>query len=87
MRRERGFLDWLNPTRLKEEYNAVTKGIYAMQLGAPELLIILVIVIILFGVGRIGRIGADLGTAMREFRKGLQQGDDEVKKTDDKSAH
>jgi len=42
------------------------------RLGAPELLIILLIVIVLFGVGRLGRIGSDLGTAIREFRKGLQ---------------
>jgi sec-independent protein translocase protein TatA len=52
-----------------------------MQLGAPELLIVLLIVIVLFGVGRIGRIGADLGTAVREFRKGLQPEDE--KKPDD----
>ncbi len=49
-----------------------------MQLGAPELLIILAVVVILFGVGRIGKIGKELGTGMREFRKGLQ-GDDENK--------
>lgn len=42
------------------------------RLGAPELIIILLIVIVLFGVGRLGRIGSDLGTAIREFRKGLQ---------------
>ncbi len=51
-----------------------------MQLGAPELLIILAVVVILFGVGRIGKIGKELGTGMREFRKGLQ-GDDENKPT------
>ncbi len=51
-----------------------------MQLGAPELLIILVVVVILFGVGRISKIGKELGTGMREFRKGLQ-GDDENKPT------
>jgi len=49
-----------------------------MQLGAPELLLILAVVVILFGVGRIGKIGKELGTGMREFRKGLQ-GDDEPK--------
>jgi len=48
------------------------------RLGPLELTIILLIVIVLFGVGRIGKIGADLGTAVREFRKGLQ-GDDEKK--------
>ncbi len=42
------------------------------KLGAPELIIILLIVVVLFGVGRLGRIGSDLGTAIREFRKGLQ---------------
>ena len=42
------------------------------RLGGPELIIILLIVIVIFGVGRIGRIGSDLGTAIREFRKGLQ---------------
>ena len=49
-----------------------------MQLGAPELLLILAVVVILFGVGRIGKIGKELGTGMREFRKGIQ-GDDETK--------
>lgn len=47
-----------------------------MHLGPTELLIILVIVIILFGVGRLGRIGGELGTAIREFRRGVQ-GDSE----------
>ena len=41
------------------------------NLGPTELIIILVIVIILFGVGRVGRIGGELGTAVREFRRGL----------------
>lgn len=42
-----------------------------MELGPTELIIILVIVVVLFGVGRIGKVGSELGTAMREFRKGL----------------
>ncbi len=46
------------------------------QLGAPELLILLVIVVILFGVGRIGKIAGELGSGIRAFREGLQ-GDDE----------
>ena len=47
-----------------------------MRLGAPELLLILAVVVILFGVGRIGKIGKELGTGMREFRKGLQSDDE-----------
>ena len=51
-----------------------------LRLGPTELLIILAIVVLLFGVGRIGKIGKELGSGMREFRKGLQ-GDDENKST------
>ncbi len=46
------------------------------SLGTPELLLILVIVILLFGVGRVSKIGGEMGSAIREFRKGLK-GDDE----------
>ncbi len=54
-----------------------------MQFGPTELIIILVIVIILFGVGRIGRVGKELGSGIREFRKGLQGDDDKSAKSDD----
>ncbi len=45
-----------------------------MNLGPTELIIILVIVIVLFGVGRVSRIGGELGSAVANFRKGLQDG-------------
>jgi sec-independent protein translocase protein TatA len=50
--------------------------------GGPELIIILVIVILLFGVGRIGKIGREMGGAISSFRKGLRDEDqvDEEKK-------
>jgi len=51
-------------------------------LGAPELIIVLVIVIIIFGVGRVGKIGGEIGKAIREFRTGLS-GPDE-KQADEK---
>ncbi|MBI1256395.1 MAG: twin-arginine translocase TatA/TatE family subunit [Chloroflexi bacterium] len=44
-----------------------------MDLGATELMIILVIVIVLFGVGRVSKIGGELGSAVGNFRKGLQE--------------
>ena len=47
-----------------------------MNLGTTELIIILVIVIVLFGVGRVSRIGSELGSAVREFRRGIQDGDE-----------
>lgn len=36
-----------------------------------EIVILLVIVLILFGAGRVGKLGGELGQAIREFRKGL----------------
>lgn len=44
------------------------------SLGPTELIIILIIVVLLFGVGRVSRIGGELGSAVANFRKGLQQG-------------
>ncbi|MDZ4669987.1 MAG: twin-arginine translocase TatA/TatE family subunit [Phototrophicales bacterium] len=42
--------------------------------GIPELLLILVIVMLLFGVGRISKVGGELGNAVANFRKGLSDG-------------
>ncbi len=47
------------------------------SIGLPELVVILVIVVLLFGVGRVGQVGKELGSAVREFRKGLNE--DEAK--------
>ena len=46
------------------------------DLGAPELLVIFAIVVVLFGVGKIGRLGKDLGSAVREFRKAVHEDDE-----------
>ncbi|HVO71629.1 MAG TPA: twin-arginine translocase TatA/TatE family subunit [Aggregatilineaceae bacterium] len=46
------------------------------NLGTTELVLILAIVVVLFGVGRVSKIGGEMGSAIREFRKGLR-GDDE----------
>jgi sec-independent protein translocase protein TatA len=54
-----------------------------MQLGPTELLIILVIVLLLFGVGRVSRIGGELGSAVANFRRGLQEG---TKKNEEQTA-
>jgi sec-independent protein translocase protein TatA len=48
------------------------------KLGLPEILLILAIVVLLFGVGRIGKIGKELGGGIRSFKEGLQ-GKDENK--------
>ena len=46
------------------------------SLGPTELIIILVIVVLLFGVGRISRIGGEVGKGIRAFKDGLG-GDEE----------
>ncbi len=45
-------------------------------LGPTELIIILIIVLVLFGVGRVSKIGGELGSAIREFRKGVSHEDE-----------
>lgn len=55
------------------------------QLGPLELGIILVIVIIIFGVGRISKIGGELGNGIKAFKDGLQI-EDEEETLDDKES-
>jgi sec-independent protein translocase protein TatA len=47
------------------------------SLGTTELLIILAVVLLIFGVGRLGKLGKDLGTGIREFRKGIKPEEEE----------
>lgn len=57
-----------------------------MSLGVPELVIVLVIIIILFGVGRLSRIGGELGEAIGNFRRGVQDSTDATDETADEKA-
>ena len=41
-----------------------------MNLGAPELLIILAVVLLLFGSTRLPKLAKSLGQASKEFKKG-----------------
>ncbi len=48
------------------------------KFGVPELLIILVIVLLLFGPGKISKIAGELGSGIRNFREGLNEGKEEA---------
>lgn len=48
------------------------------SLGPAELLIILAIVVVLFGATRIGEIGKGVGRGIREFRRELREGQEEM---------
>ena len=48
-----------------------------MRIAGWELIIVLAIVVIVFGVGRISKIGGELGSGIKAFKDGLQGEDDE----------
>jgi len=48
-----------------------------MRFSGWELVIVLAIVVIVFGVGRISKIGGELGSGIKAFKEGLQGEDDE----------
>ncbi len=43
-----------------------------MHFSLTQLLVILVIVVLLFGTKRLGNIGADLGNAIKGFKKSMK---------------
>jgi len=49
-------------------------------IGGPELALIALAIILVFGVGRFSRLGRDLGTSIREFRRAVREDDDEKEK-------
>ncbi|HSW99334.1 MAG TPA: twin-arginine translocase TatA/TatE family subunit [Candidatus Saccharimonadales bacterium] len=56
-----------------------------LDLGAPELIIILAIVLLLFGGRKLPELSRSLGESMREIRKGIHgDGHNETKKSQDK---
>ena len=55
-----------------------------IRFGPTELLIILGIVVLLFGVGRVGQLGAELGKGIRSFREGLNGSGEKPAGTDKK---
>lgn len=46
-----------------------------MNLGMPELLILLAIVLLLFGSTRLPKLAKGLGQSIKEFKRGVAQGE------------
>lgn len=51
-----------------------------MGIGFRELLIILAIALVLFGAKKLKNVGSDLGSAVRGFKKAMNDGEDEQNK-------
>ena len=47
-----------------------------MDIGGPEILIVLLVVVLLFGGAKLPKLARSLGSAKGEFEKGLREGAD-----------
>jgi len=48
-------------------------------IGLPELLVIMVVALVVFGPGRLPEIGSALGKGIRDFKKGFEGLEDDLK--------
>jgi TatA/E family protein of Tat protein translocase len=59
------------------------------MIGFKELIVIGIIIILIFGTSKLKNMGGDLGSALKNFKKAVKDGDDtaktEVVKKDDDS--
>jgi sec-independent protein translocase protein TatA len=54
------------------------------SIGMPELIIGLVVILLLFGAKRVPELARGLGSGVREFKKGTQEGEVEDKEKEEK---
>ena len=52
------------------------------NLGAGELIILLVVVLVFFGAKKLPELARSLGSSAKEFRKGIQEGADEEQESE-----
>ena len=48
-------------------------------IGVPELIVIMVIALVVFGPGRLPEVGTALGKGIRDFKKGFEGAEDDLK--------
>lgn len=53
------------------------------NLGAGEIILIVLVILLLFGAKKIPELAQGLGKGMKEFKKSLKDVEDEIKKTDE----
>ena len=46
-----------------------------MNLGLPEMLVILCIVILIFGANKLPQLGKGVGSAIKNFKEGIKDGE------------
>jgi sec-independent protein translocase protein TatA len=46
-----------------------------MNLGLPEMLVILCIVILIFGANKLPQLGKGVGSAIKNFKEGMKDGE------------
>jgi sec-independent protein translocase protein TatA len=51
--------------------------VICVNLGAPELIIVLIVVLVLFGGAKLPKLARSLGEAQNEFKKGVQASTDD----------
>ena len=58
----------------------------AVNLGAPELLIVLLVILVLFGGAKLPKLARSMGQAQSEFKRGIKEAppsdDDDTTPTD-----
>lgn len=55
------------------------------NLGAGEIILILLVILILFGAKKIPELARGIGKGMSEFKKGLKDVEDEIKNSENES--
>ncbi len=56
-----------------------------MNLGPPELLIVLAIVLIVFGGAKLPKLARSLGQAQKEFKQGIAEGHSDDSKNENEN--